>query len=378
MMSVPRARSRSAASTTSNTRSPTTTTRGRWGAGRRCGRGRASGRGRGSDGAGRVGGVGRAGIAPRIRRAARYDGTSRRDSPHRARRHGTRRSSPRPARRETAMTSPSDGLDLLAVNTIRTLSIDGVQQANWGRRAPPWARPRWPTPSGRATSATPRRTPPGRTATGSVLSAGHASMLLYSLLRLTGYAVSLEDLESFRQWGSITPGHPEFGMTSGVEARATATFARGWSTAWAWPSRSAGWRPSSTAPATTSSTIAHTSSAPTATSGGHHRRGQLPRRPPAAGQVHRPLRRQPDPARRPHRLDVHRGRARPVRRVRLAHPAHRGRERRRSDLRRHRGGEGGRPAVDHRGPHPHRVRQPEQAGHRRSPMAPRWARTRSA
>ena len=51
-----------------------------------------------------------------------------------------------------------------------------------------------------------------------VLSAGHASMLLYSLLHLTGYAVSLEDLEAFRQWGSITPGHPEYGLTPGVEA----------------------------------------------------------------------------------------------------------------------------------------------------------------
>ena len=51
-----------------------------------------------------------------------------------------------------------------------------------------------------------------------VLSAGHASMLLYSLLHLTGYAVTMDDLRSFRQWGSITPGHPEHGLTSGVEA----------------------------------------------------------------------------------------------------------------------------------------------------------------
>ncbi len=51
-----------------------------------------------------------------------------------------------------------------------------------------------------------------------VLSAGHASMLLYSLLHLTGYDVSLDDLKSFRQWGSITPGHPEYGLTPGVEA----------------------------------------------------------------------------------------------------------------------------------------------------------------
>jgi len=51
-----------------------------------------------------------------------------------------------------------------------------------------------------------------------VLSAGHASMLLYSLLHLTGYAVSLDDLKAFRQWGSKTPGHPEYGLAPGVEA----------------------------------------------------------------------------------------------------------------------------------------------------------------
>jgi transketolase len=51
-----------------------------------------------------------------------------------------------------------------------------------------------------------------------VLSAGHASMLLYSLLHLTGYDVSLDDLKSFRQWNSKTPGHPEYGLTPGVEA----------------------------------------------------------------------------------------------------------------------------------------------------------------
>ena len=50
-----------------------------------------------------------------------------------------------------------------------------------------------------------------------VLSCGHASMLLYSLLHLSGYGLTLEDLKSFRQWGSLTPGHPEYGLTDGVE-----------------------------------------------------------------------------------------------------------------------------------------------------------------
>ncbi len=51
-----------------------------------------------------------------------------------------------------------------------------------------------------------------------VLSAGHGSMLLYALLHLTGFDLSLDDIKEFRQWGSITPGHPEHGMTPGVEA----------------------------------------------------------------------------------------------------------------------------------------------------------------
>ena len=116
------------------------------------------------------------------------------------------------------MTSPSDRLDLLAVNTIRTLSIDGVQQANSGHPGAPmgaaamayalWTRHLRHAPTQPAWPDRDRF----------VLSAGHASMLLYSLLHLTGYAVSLEDLKSFRQWGSITPGHPEYGMTPGVEA----------------------------------------------------------------------------------------------------------------------------------------------------------------
>ncbi|MCP4538048.1 MAG: transketolase [Chloroflexi bacterium] len=108
-------------------------------------------------------------------------------------------------------------LDQLCVNTIRTLAIDGVQKANSGHPGMPmgtadiayvlWTRflkhnpanPSWPNRDR------------------FVLSAGHGSMLLYSLLHLTGYDLPLEELENFRQWGSLTPGHPEYGHTAGVE-----------------------------------------------------------------------------------------------------------------------------------------------------------------
>ncbi len=108
-------------------------------------------------------------------------------------------------------------IDHLCINTIRTLAMDGVQKARSGHPGMPmgmadvayvlWTRflkhnpkdPQWP----------------GRDRF--VLSAGHGSMLLYSLLYLTGYDLTLEDLMAFRQWGSRTPGHPEYGLTPGVE-----------------------------------------------------------------------------------------------------------------------------------------------------------------
>ncbi|MGD2178392.1 MAG: transketolase, partial [Anaerolineae bacterium] len=108
-------------------------------------------------------------------------------------------------------------LDQRAINTIRFLAADGVQQANSGHPG---------TPMGAATMAYTlwdrflRHNPekpdwPDRDRF--ILSPGHASMLLYSLLHLTGYDLSLEELKNFRQWGSRTPGHPEYGETVGVE-----------------------------------------------------------------------------------------------------------------------------------------------------------------
>jgi len=111
----------------------------------------------------------------------------------------------------------SKKLQELSINALRFLSADGVENAKSGHPGLPmgaatlaytiWTRhlrhsptnPNWPDRDR------------------FILSGGHGSMLLYSLLHLTGYAVSLEDLQQFRQWDSITPGHPEYGLTPGVE-----------------------------------------------------------------------------------------------------------------------------------------------------------------
>ena len=116
------------------------------------------------------------------------------------------------------MTAVTTDLDRLCIDTIRTLSIDGVQQANSGHPgAPMGAAPMAYTIWTRFLRHAPTH-PDWPDRDRFVLSAGHASMLLYSLLHLTGYDVSLDDLRSFRQWGSKTPGHPESGLTPGVEA----------------------------------------------------------------------------------------------------------------------------------------------------------------
>jgi transketolase len=118
---------------------------------------------------------------------------------------------------EQAKAGVQQTLEQLAINTIRTLSIDGVQQANSGHPGLPlgaaamaytlWTQflkhnpqdPTWPDRDR------------------FVLSAGHGSMLIYSLLHLTGYDLPLDELKRFRQWGSMTPGHPERNHTPGIE-----------------------------------------------------------------------------------------------------------------------------------------------------------------
>ncbi len=116
------------------------------------------------------------------------------------------------------MTAVQSSLDLLCVNTIRALSIDCVQQANSGHPGLPlgaapmaytlWQRHLRHDPSDPLWADRDRF----------VLSAGHGSALLYALLHVTGYGLSIDDLKRFRQWGSKTPGHPEAHETPGVEA----------------------------------------------------------------------------------------------------------------------------------------------------------------
>lgn len=111
-----------------------------------------------------------------------------------------------------------DNTDQLAVNTIRTLSIDGVQKANSGHPGLPMgAAPMAYTLWTQQLKVNPKNST-WVDRDRFVLSAGHGSMMLYSLLHLAGYQVSIDDLKQFRQWESKTPGHPEVHYTDGVEA----------------------------------------------------------------------------------------------------------------------------------------------------------------
>src|SRR5215210_6380046 len=143
---------------------------------------------------------------------------------------GTVTGSP-PSMRSPMAVAPDHGtLDELCVNTIRTLSMDAVQQANSGHPGTPMAlAPVAYTLFTRVMEHSPEDpTWPDRDRF--VLSAGHASMLLYSILHLTGYGVSLEDLKNFRQLHSPAAGHPEYNHAPGIETT-TGPLGQGISTA---------------------------------------------------------------------------------------------------------------------------------------------------
>jgi transketolase len=108
-------------------------------------------------------------------------------------------------------------VEQLSIHTIRTLAMDAIQKADSGHPGAPMAL----APLAYVLWQRFLRFNPGNPAWFDrdrfILSCGHASMLLYAMLYLTGYELSLEDIKNFRQWGSKTPGHPEFGVTPGAE-----------------------------------------------------------------------------------------------------------------------------------------------------------------
>jgi len=108
-------------------------------------------------------------------------------------------------------------IENMSINTIRFLSVDGVQKANSGHPGMPMGCAPIAYLLYRKIMNHNPMNPKWINRDRFVLSAGHGSMLLYSSLHLSGYKVTMEDLQNFRQWGSITPGHPEYGLTPGVE-----------------------------------------------------------------------------------------------------------------------------------------------------------------
>ncbi|MFU8827016.1 MAG: transketolase, partial [Brevefilum sp.] len=104
-----------------------------------------------------------------------------------------------------------------AINTLKFVSVDGVQTANSGHPGLPMGTAGIGYAVYMKCLQFNPKNPKWFNRDRFILSGGHGSMLAYSLLHLTGYDLPLEELQSFRQWGSITPGHPEYGLTPGIE-----------------------------------------------------------------------------------------------------------------------------------------------------------------
>ncbi|WP_314585869.1 transketolase [Paenibacillus terrigena] len=116
------------------------------------------------------------------------------------------------------MTASNKSVEQLSIDTIRTLAIDAIEKANSGHPGMPMgAAPMGYELFAKVMNHNPEN-PTWINRDRFVLSAGHGSMLLYSLLHLSGYDLPLEEIKNFRQWGSLTPGHPEYGHTAGVDA----------------------------------------------------------------------------------------------------------------------------------------------------------------
>ncbi len=108
-------------------------------------------------------------------------------------------------------------IEQLSINTIRLLAVDAIQKANSGHPGMPMGVAPIAYLLYKKIMKHNPKNPKWLNRDRFILSGGHGSMLLYSILHLSGYDISMDDIKSFRQWNSITPGHPEYGLTAGVE-----------------------------------------------------------------------------------------------------------------------------------------------------------------
>jgi len=108
-------------------------------------------------------------------------------------------------------------IEQLSINTIRLLAVDAIQKANSGHPGMPMGVAPIAYLLYKKIMRHNPKNPKWLNRDRFILSGGHGSMLLYSVLHLSGYDISMDDLKKFRQWNSITPGHPEYGLTAGVE-----------------------------------------------------------------------------------------------------------------------------------------------------------------
>jgi transketolase len=253
-------------------------------------------------------------------------------------------------------------LDRLAVDTVRTLAMDAIQKAGSGHPGTamalaPAAYVLW-TQFLKFDPADPDWPDRDRF----VLSNGHASVLQYAVLHLTGYPLGIRDLRDLkqqRQWGSLTPGHPEYRHTPGVEVT-TGPLGQG-------VGNGVGF-------AIAERLLAASHNRPgrevmdhrtwVFCGGGGVGGGVVAGRAPAARQADAAVRRQPHHHRRAHRDHLHRGRGQAVRGLRLARAARRGRQRPGGDRRRVPGGRGRAGAAElHPPAHPHRLGGAQRGGH---------------
>ena len=277
-------------------------------------------------------------------------------------------------------------LDRRAVDTARLLAADAVEEAGNGHPGTAMSlAPAAYTHLSEAYAPRPRRSRAGPGGTASCCPAATRRLTLYIQLYLSGYELALDDLKAFRTWGSLTPGHPEYGHTAGVETT-TGPLGQGVANAVGMAMAARYERglfdpeaPEGESPfdhtvwaIVSDGDLEEGISSEAASLAGHQELGNLVF---LYDDNHISIEGDTD-------VRVLRGRAGALRGLRLAHPARRARRRRRHRRRRPARGPDARaagtaPPLDHRGPHDHRLARPERRRTPRRPTARRWAPTRS-